>query len=258
MNIFDYLYKFWNKEENVTYSTSEAALFFYLLNEANKNRWKMPIICCTDTVSKRLRTSKQNIVKARDGLKKKGLIKFVKGKRFDELPRYTLLSKQSNEIGTFMGVNPSLLSLPLSQELPQQLSQELSPYNIKDNNTQKENKRKSSSSTKIKLSLSVLEPMLLNDQEWQNSIVEFLIKEGITLTLIEIKSQIETFFLILKAHGVKEKEVIDCRKHFFNWIKTNKTKRTNEHNIEQDPRRGVGEITSEQKDYRKPFYTPNE
>ena len=95
MSMYDYDHLFWSKNEHTPCSLTEAALYFFLLHEANRQRWKMPFCCNTSIICFRLCTSKQNIINARDKLKEKGLIDFTKGKGKGQPALYTLLS--SNE-----------------------------------------------------------------------------------------------------------------------------------------------------------------
>ena len=95
MSIYDFLNLFWSKNEHNPCSPTEAALYFYLLFEANRQRWIMPFCCNTSIICFRLSTSKQNISNARDKLREKGLIDFVSGKGKGQPAQYTLLS--SNE-----------------------------------------------------------------------------------------------------------------------------------------------------------------
>ena len=63
VGIFDYLNSFWSLNAQKPCSTTEVALYFYLLNEVNHNHWNMPVKCCTELIRIRLKTTKQNIIK---------------------------------------------------------------------------------------------------------------------------------------------------------------------------------------------------
>ena len=115
MSIFDYMNHFWDVNENDPCSLSENALFFYLLYEANRQHWVMPFKCNTQMLLARLNTSKQNIMKAREGLRKRGLIGFSKGEGKGRPALYTLLLGK--------GESSQQQSLSLSQSLAPQLSQ---------------------------------------------------------------------------------------------------------------------------------------
>ena len=73
MGIYDYMNHFWFENENDPCSLSEGVLYFYLLYEANRQHWASPFKVSTQMLAARLNTSKQNVMKARDGLRKRGL-----------------------------------------------------------------------------------------------------------------------------------------------------------------------------------------
>ena len=67
MGIYDYMNNFWFENENDPCSLSETSLYFYLLYEANRQHWVMPFKVSTQMLVARLNTSKQNVMKAREG-----------------------------------------------------------------------------------------------------------------------------------------------------------------------------------------------
>ena len=102
MSIYDYMNHFWFENENDPCSLSEGVLYFYLLYEANRQHWASPFKVSTQMLVARLNTSKQNVMKAREGLKKRGLIDYSKGEGKGK---------------------PALYMFNLSDEQPLQLSQ---------------------------------------------------------------------------------------------------------------------------------------
>ena len=111
MGIYDYMNHFWFENENDPCSLSEGVLYFYLLYEANRQHWASPFKVSTQMLAARLNTSKQNVMKARDGLRKRGLIDFSKGEGKGKPALYTLR-----------------LSEEQSQSLPQMMPQQLHGY----------------------------------------------------------------------------------------------------------------------------------
>ena len=77
--IYDYINRFWTEAERSPFNPTEVALYHYLLYEANRLRWNMPFACHTAILCVRLSTTKQNISKARQHLKERGLIEFHAG-----------------------------------------------------------------------------------------------------------------------------------------------------------------------------------
>ena len=96
MTYIDYMNQFWRASAMEYMSTSEVALYAFLVNECNQHRWNMPVPCSTLYICETLRMSKQTVMTARKHLAEKGLIKFSNGKsRF--LPfEYFLLELTAN------------------------------------------------------------------------------------------------------------------------------------------------------------------
>ena len=174
MSIFDLMNYFWLRNENEPCSLSEIALHNYLLFEANRQHWVMPFKVCTQMIQARLNTSKQNVMKARDGLARKGIINFTKGDGKGKPALYTLLlGFPSGKPDTQL--LPQTLSQPLPQTLTQSLTDELTqtlpPSKIKEEKTQyfadkKATRSPSQSFSKVVLSLPDLQEKLLKDEQW--------------------------------------------------------------------------------------------
>ena len=90
MSIFELMNYFWFRNENEPCSLSEMALYHYLLYEANRQHWTMPFKVSTQMIQARLNTSKQNVMKAREALTKRGLISYSKGEGKGKPAIYTL------------------------------------------------------------------------------------------------------------------------------------------------------------------------
>ena len=120
MNMFNLVSRFWRAAEEEAFTPSEADLYFYLLHKANTQKWQMPIRCPTSTVCAFLSTTKQNVMKAREGLRQRGFIEYHPGSGTHDSPLYTLTE------------NPSELSDRLSNQLSGQLSNQLPLYKNKD------------------------------------------------------------------------------------------------------------------------------
>ena len=184
MGIYDYMNHFWFENENDPCSLSEATLYFYLLYEVNRQHWASPFKVSTQMLAARLNTSKQNVMKARDGLRKRGLIDFSKGEGKGKPALYPLcLSEEQSQSLS------QLMTQQLTESLASELPQSLPHSNIKEKNTTKEvgeEKQSPSSNSKVVLTLSELMEKLLNDNSW--------------------------------LLGLSER-LADCREYVFNWIK---------------------------------------
>ena len=94
MNIYELLNRFWLENEYDPCSATEIALYFFLLNKANTRRWKMPFRCSTELIRMQLSTTRQNVLKAREGLHKKGFISFTTGTSKGNYAQYSIISNR--------------------------------------------------------------------------------------------------------------------------------------------------------------------
>ena len=167
MGIYDYMNHFWFENENDPFSLSETSLYFYLLYEANRQHWVMPFKVSTQMLVARLNTSKQNVMKAREGLRKRGLIDLSRGEGKGKPAFYTLLlsEKQSQSLTPTM---TQMLPETLTSELPQSLPHS----NIKEENNKEEVKEDNSPTpnSNIVLTLSELKGKLMDDCSWQQDL----------------------------------------------------------------------------------------
>lgn len=231
---------FWRAAEEEAFTPSEAALYFYLLNRANAQRWRMPIRCSTTTICVFLSTTKQNVMKARAGLRRRGFIEYHSGSGANDIPQYTLTETHS------------ALSGQLSDEFTPQLSSQLPLYKNKEKDVSAITAR-----TESILSLEELEKMFLEDEQWQQSVLNLLLARNIKGTTVEIlRTQISQFFLYLRASGEKERETNDCRNYFVNWL--SKQPFTNPRDgiikFDNQDRRRVSEVSSASTEaYYQPF-----
>lgn len=229
MSIFDYLISFWQESDKMPFSTSEAAVYHHLLYEANRNHWVMPIRCSTVIMCHRLSTSRQNIQKARESLKQRGYIDYVKGIGKRKPAEYTLLA------------------------LPGQLPDQLSHYNIKKKDviidvttTQKEEAEL--------LKTSSLREILLSDIDWQNKVIALIESNGNKIEQEELTRQIVLFFQTLSVMGITMKTDHDCRSHFYHWVcKQLGNSKNNNHDKNTNPRRGVDVPAPSEQNYEGAF-----
>jgi hypothetical protein len=83
--------QFWRASSLEYMSTSEVALYAFLVNECNQHRWNMPVPCSTVRICEMLHMSKQTLCTARKNLAKRGLISFTEGKSRHVPSKYSLL-----------------------------------------------------------------------------------------------------------------------------------------------------------------------
>ena len=251
MNMFSLVARFWRMAEDSGATTSEAALYFYLLNRANTQMWRMPIRCSTAIVCVYLNTSKQNVMKAREGLRRKGLITFTPGSGINDNPLYTLTESNGQLSGQMSGE----LSDKLPSQFSGQLSESLSP--LKDKEKDKGNSITNAREKKV-LGLDDLERMFLADQDWLESVFRLLLSKGMTDASIEmVKEKVSMFFQYLRATGQSEREKNDCKNHFVNWLVkqplNNKFSNANNKQGHHDKRRAVEATPAKSSDYEGSF-----
>jgi hypothetical protein len=83
--------QFWRASSLEYMSTSEVALYAFIVNECNQHRWNMPVPCSTVRICEVLHMSKQTLCSARKNLAKRGLISFSEGKSRHVPSKYSLL-----------------------------------------------------------------------------------------------------------------------------------------------------------------------
>ena len=91
MTYIDYMNQFWRASSIEYMSTSEVALYAFIVNECNQHRWNMPVPCSTVRICEMLHMSKQTLCTARKNLAKRGLISFTEGKSHHVPSKYSLL-----------------------------------------------------------------------------------------------------------------------------------------------------------------------
>ena len=91
MTYIDYMNQFWRASSLEYMSTSEVALYAFIVNECNQHRWNMPVPCSTVRICEMLHMSKQTLCTARKNLAKRGLISFTEGKSHHVPSKYSLL-----------------------------------------------------------------------------------------------------------------------------------------------------------------------
>ena len=91
MTYIDYMNQFWRASAMEYMSTSEVALYAFIVNECNQHRWNMPVPCSTVRICEMLHMSKQTLCNARKNLAKRGLISFTDGRSRHVPSKYSLL-----------------------------------------------------------------------------------------------------------------------------------------------------------------------
>ena len=228
MNIYELLNRFWLENEYDPCSATEIALYFFLLNKANTRRWKMPFRCSTELIRMQLSTTRQNVLKAREGLHKKGFISFTTGTSKGNYAQYSIIDCTNQ------------FTVQTTDELTEPLPGRLPPHNIKDKDIYKSNN----------ISMEKLESMLLEEREWHSSILTRL---STAITSDKLIDYLKIFFVYQKKKGVKSRTIEDVKIHFQNWLSKKLENDKGYGNNEQkqtDPRRGTEIQAASAEDYK--------
>ena len=240
MNIYELLNRLWLENEYDPCSATEIALYFFLLNKANTRRWKMPFRCSTELIRMQLSTTRQNVLKTREGLQKKGFISFTTGTSKGNYAQYSIIDCTTQFTVQTTDELTEKVTDAITGELTNPLSGQLPPHNIKDKEIYKSHY----------ISIEKLESMLFEDCEWQSSI---LARMSTAITSDELTDYLKTFFAYQKEKGVKSRAVEDVKIHFQNWLskklENNKGYGNNEQK-ESDPRRGTEIRATSAEDYK--------
>lgn len=254
VNVYELMQGFWRENEYEPFPTSAIALFFFLLERANNRRWKMPIKCHTSVISHAISVSRQSVITSRDILASSGMITFYPGKSRNTPASYTI-ETDSRKWASHLTVDlTDERTVGLTDGLTVKLSEDLSPYNIKEEKIKDQISSIYNAKENKILSLDELERIFLSDTEWHASIISLLSKSH-SLTADKLEEQISRFFNQLRCQRIDRREEKDCRTHFFNWIKKQLKEDPNETNKQSDTdrRRGSDVTATSTRDYNGAF-----
>ena len=262
MNLYELSNRFWQENEYEPFSVSEVALYFYLLHRANSRRWQMPLRCPTTMICCHLKTTRQNIIKAREALRRRGFLSFTPGKGKDAPSLYTIVGNPDTVLSApltdelsveLSGQLSDKMTNELTGELPHELSDKVTVYNNKDKEIDKDihnNNNKAGDKINEKVGLGELEQRFISDTDWQQSLLPLLSDKERP----KIEYYIHEFFQSLKMRGFENREEKDCRNHFYNWLKKQKTNSNGtDKQSNKDRRRGTGVPAASPEDYEGAF-----
>ncbi len=234
-NYIGFINHLWLLNSIERFNPSERDLLFYLLNEANKQYWQMPVRCATNVVCSILGLSKVTVLRAREKLRQRGLISFSEGIQNSRAPAYTIT------------INVT------ARETAYETVRETDNKN-KDISTSKSNEYNTM------LGLEELETKLKADEQWKQNIIDLLDKEGNSLPPdVTLETYIDKFFSFLRINGYEKREEKDCRSHFYNklvkdYLKQNKCTDYGIHKQAiSNKRKGTNAPDASAQDYNAPF-----
>ncbi len=230
MGYIEYINMLWELNRSNMFKPSERELFFYLLNECNRQYWQMPVYCPTTVICATLGIDKSTIIRARQGLSQRGLITFTAGVQNSQAPAYTITMNATARATCHATACATITKDKTQINIPNSSANEMS--------------------------LELLEERMKNDLPWQQTVLDLLAKEHRSLppdTILD--DHISNFFSYLRIQGYESREERDCRSHFYNklikeYLKSDKHETKFD---KYDKRRGCGVSAAKPQDYDAPF-----
>ncbi len=110
MNYIELINQFWQTRRSVRLTSSEADLYYCLLQECNLRSWANPFECSNRLICATISMSESTLIDVRNRLQQKGLIKFEGGCRKAKSPFYYILNFEKTSINPSLtrGINQSI------------------------------------------------------------------------------------------------------------------------------------------------------
>ena len=143
-----------------------------------------------------LSTTRQNVLKAREGLHKKVFISFTTGTSKGNYAQYSIIDCTTQFTVQATDELTDKVTDAITGELTEPLSGRLPPHNIKDKERYKSHN----------ISMEKLESMLLEEREWHSSILTRL---STAITPDKLTDYLKLFFPYQTKKGVKSRVIED-------------------------------------------------
>ncbi len=134
MQYISLINQFWRMRRTTNFNHADVDLYFYLLNEANEQRWQIPFSHSTRLICAALSMSNKILAETRNRLKQKGLIDFKEGSRSQAAQYYiidTCVSVGNTTRNTTRNESRNTKSAP---SLNKEETREENELNIQENN----------------------------------------------------------------------------------------------------------------------------
>ena len=106
MTYIELINEFWKLNAIKPFGVTDTAVYLYLLQQCNIQRWQNPFEVSTKIMECTLGISRKAIIESRNRLKRRGLIDFTEGSRYTS-PIYTLTALSESDGPThYAGSNP--------------------------------------------------------------------------------------------------------------------------------------------------------
>lgn len=214
MDYIKLINQFWAMNRQDSFSATEKVLYFFLLDEANRNFWPEKFRCSTAMVCLLTNMCRSQVMRARQSLKARGLIDFTEGVRNSAMPVYEI----KETYATTSATTPATTSATTDAT-------------INKTNTNTKTKTKDSvKASRTLVGIDKLEEKLTADKRWQAEVVNLLTEEGLRCPP-DVTPFLRRYFLFLKVSKVERKTESDCRAHFFNKMRTDYLKKLTFNNL---------------------------
>ena len=234
MKYIDLLNRFREANRADRFTTAERELYYYLLNECNHNYWRMPVSCSTSVVCAVIGMNRATLVRAREGLRRRGLILFEEGVQNSRAPTYTILDTGRDTVSATASATADDTACATS-------------YTTQKSNTN------ISSNTDMPIPIDELERRLLADHEWHEQIVRQLAANGKSADADMLTDWLRQFFNYLRICKYEKREEKECRSHFYNKLLKEYSKYGTDKQKQYDRRRGAEVPTASPEDYEGAF-----
>lgn len=238
MKYIDLLNRFWEANRADRFTTAERELYYYLLNECNHNYWRMPVSCSTSVVCAVIGMNRATLVRAREGLRRRGLIRFEEGVQNSRAPTYTILD-------TTRDTGNATASATAGETAG--ATARATSYTTQKSNTN------TSPNTDALLPIDELERRLLADTEWHEQIVRQLAANGKSADADTLADRLRKFFDYLRICKYEKREEKECRSHFYNKFLKEYPKYGTDKQNRYDRHRGAGVPAASPEDYEGAF-----
>ena len=238
MKYIDLLNRFWEANRADRFTTAERELYYYLLNECNHNYWRMPVSCSTSVACAVIGMNRATLVRAREGLRCRGLILFEEGVQNSRAPTYTILNTGRDTVSA---------TASATADDTADATARATSYTTQKNNTN------TSSNTDMPIPIDELERRLLADREWHEQIVRQLAATGKSADADTLTNWLRQFFNYLRICKYEKREEKECRSHFYNKLLKEYSKNGTDKQKQYNRRRGVEVPTASPEDYEGAF-----
>lgn len=256
MKYLDLINRFWEENRSNRFTTSECALYFYLLNEANRKFWKMPFSCSSALIIAEAGLTKSTLVRAREGLRARKLISFTEGIQNSRAPTYVINDTDADT--TCESVRKSKAETAYKEEaetvcVAESITDKATCH-VTARNTfskDKETNLDKKEDDKCNMPIAEIEKRMLEDEKWQRLVLSELSQRGYDAPKDNnLAPYIHQFFNFQRISNVSEREEGDCRQHFFNKLKKEYLSKKNygSNQFERNNRRGSLEVTPTSKE----------